>query len=208
MFELLDVKVDGILNIPQLTIPAGKITVITGPSGSGKSTFLRLLNNLDPADAGTILYKKESILNLEPLSLRRNVVMVPQAPVIFDGTVKDNLEIGLIFAEKELPSVAEMEKALKLFELDKPLNEEAEHLSGGEKQRLALARAVLLDPEVYLLDEPTSALDEETAESVMSSFCAYARKQAKTVIMVTHSKEIAELAAENEIEIKGGVVHG
>lgn len=208
MFKLVNVKRKGILDIRELTFPERKFTVITGPSGSGKSTLLRLLNNLDSPDAGMILFKNESINAINPLALRRSVVMVPQIPVVFDGTIEDNLQIGLVFSEKEPAPIDEMEKVMKMFELDKPLDEKAEHLSGGEKQRLALARAVLLDPEVFLLDEPTSALDEKTAESVMARFSKFVKEKSKTAVMITHSKEIVRLVAEHVIEVKAGVVNG
>ena len=201
MFELKNVRVDGILQIEQLTIPENQFTCILGPSGSGKTTLLRLLNDLSSPDEGGILFKNIPVSEIEPLQLRRTVVMVSQAPVIFDGSIEDNLQIGLSFSGKEEAEVPEMESMLKLFILDKNLSDEAEHLSGGEKQRLSWARAMLLDPEVFLLDEPTSALDEDTARSVLTRFQEYAKKNSKTVIMITHSKELAELVAENTIDM-------
>jgi putative ABC transport system ATP-binding protein len=201
LFELKNVTVNGILQIDQLTIPGNQFTCILGPSGSGKSTLLRLLNDLSSPDEGKIFYKNKPINEFDPLQLRRTVVMVSQAPVIFQGSIEDNLQIGLSFSGKEEASVKEMETMLELFMLDKKLGDEAENLSGGEKQRLSWARAMLLDPEVFLLDEPTSALDEETARTVLTRFFEYAKKRSKTVIMITHSKELAELTAENTIDM-------
>ncbi|MBT2643544.1 ABC transporter ATP-binding protein [Bacillus sp. ISL-41] len=201
MFELKNVQVDGIILIDELTIPSNQFTCIVGPSGSGKSTLLRLLNDLSNPDDGEILFKSKSISNLDPLQLRRTVVMVSQAPVIFDGSIEDNLQIGRSFSEKEPASAKEMEGMLQLFLLDKRLDEEADHLSGGEKQRLSWARAMLLNPEVFLLDEPTSALDEDTARTVLTRFYDYAKSNLKTVIMITHSKELAGLVAENTIDM-------
>lgn len=201
MFQLKNVKVDGILHIDELSIPANQITCIVGPSGSGKSTLLRLLNSLSSPDHGEILFKNKSISSMDPLQLRRSVVMVSQAPVIFDGTIEDNLQIGRTFSEKEPASEEDMNYLLELFSLGKLLDEEAEHLSGGEKQRLSWARAMLLDPEVFLLDEPTSALDEETARTVLLRFRDHVKEKSKTVIMITHSQELAELVAENTIDV-------
>lgn len=201
MFELKNVRVDGILQIEQLTIPENQFTCIIGPSGSGKSTLLRLLNDLSSPDEGKIFFKSKPVSDIDPLQLRRKVVMVSQAPVIFGGSIEDNLQIGLTFSEKEAADVPEMETMLKLFMLDKKLSDDAEQLSGGEKQRLSWARAMLLDPEVFLLDEPTSALDEETARTVLTRFYDYTKKNAKTVIMITHSKELAELVAELTIDM-------
>ncbi|RSD25166.1 ABC transporter ATP-binding protein [Mesobacillus subterraneus] len=201
MFELKNVRVNGIIHIDDLTIPANQFTCILGPSGSGKTTLLRLLNDLSSPDEGEISFKNERVADIDPLQLRRTVLMVPQAPVIFDGSIEDNLQIGLAFSRKEAAGVEEMESVLKLFMLDKKLNDEAENLSGGEKQRLSWARAMLLDPEVFLLDEPTSALDEETARTVLTRFSEYTKQPSKTVIMITHSKTLAELVAENTIEM-------
>ncbi|MBS8265814.1 ABC transporter ATP-binding protein [Mesobacillus boroniphilus] len=201
MFELKNVRVNGILQIEQLKIPENQFTCILGPSGSGKSTLLRLLNDLSSPDEGEIFFKNKLINEIEPLQLRRTVVMLSQAPVIFDGSIEDNLQIGLTFSEKKAAEVPEMESMLKLFMLDKKLSEDAEHLSGGEKQRLSWARTMLLDPEVFLLDEPTSALDEETARTVLTRFYEYSKQNAKTVIMITHSRELAELVSENTIDM-------
>lgn len=208
MFQLMNVKVDGILHIDELSIPANQITCIVGPSGSGKSTLLRLLNSLSSPDHGEILFKNKSISSMDPLQLRRSVVMVSQAPVIFDGTIEDNLQIGRTFSEKEPASEEDMNYLLELFSLGKLLDEEAEHLSGGEKQRLSWARAMLLDPEVFLLDEPTSALDEETARTVLLRFRDYVREKSKTVIMITHSQELADQVAENMIDMSRYSVGG
>jgi putative ABC transport system ATP-binding protein len=201
MFELQNVRVEGILQIKQLMIPENQFSCILGPSGSGKSTLLRLLNDLSSPDQGKILFKNKPVSEMDPLQLRRSVVMVSQEPVIFEGTIEDNLQIGLTFSEKGAAEVADMEYMLKLFLLDKKLNDNARHLSGGEKQRLSWARAMLMDPEVFLLDEPTSALDEDTAWTVLTRFSEYAKQKLKTVIMITHSKELAQLVSENTIDM-------
>jgi putative ABC transport system ATP-binding protein len=201
LFELKNIKVEGILRIDDLTIPSQTFTILLGPSGCGKSTLLRLLNVLSSPDEGSIFFNEKPIANLNPLEFRRSVMMVPQSPVIFDGSIENNLQIGRQFAEKEAASRSEMEKTLEMFLLGKQLHEEAAHLSGGEKQRLSWARAMLLDPEVFLLDEPTSALDENTAETVLKRFYEYAKTQRKTVIMVTHSTELVHLVGENTIDM-------
>ncbi len=208
MFELRNVKVAGIIQIDDLKIPDNKFTCILGPGGSGKSTLMRLLNDLSSPDESQILFKNKPISEIDPLQLRRTVVMVAQAPVIFDGSIEDNLQIGLDFSEKKAAAVNKMEAMLELFMLDKKLEEDAEHLSGGEKQHLSWARAMLLDPEVFLLDEPTSALDEETAKTVLKRFRDFAREHSKTVIMITHSKELAEIVAENTIDMSQYSIEG
>jgi putative ABC transport system ATP-binding protein len=201
MFTLQDVSYKDIIHIPELTIRKGRITCIIGESGSGKTTLLRMLNDMHSPDRGTIFYQDRPISSYSPVSLRREVVMLGQTPPIFEGNIKENLLIGLRFSEKPLAEDDELCNALQTVHLDKQLDDDAELLSGGEKQRLALARVLLMDPPVFLLDEPTSALDESTEHNVMKQFIQAAKEKKKTVIMITHSRTLAEEMADDTIEI-------
>lgn len=205
-FQLEQVKYKDILKIDKLQIPEAKITCIIGESGSGKTTLLRLLNNLISPDEGSIFYKGRNIEDIDPIQLRREVVMLPQNPTVFSGSVKDNLLIGLEFAEKDKVRDEVLSEILRSAQLDKPLSTIASTLSGGEKQRLALARIMLLEPEVILLDEPTSALDEGTEERVIESVVEFAKRKTGTLIMVVHSKSIAQRFADVVVTIQGGGV--
>lgn len=206
MFSLKQIKYKDILNIKNLDIKTHKITCIVGESGSGKSTLLKLLNNLISSDSGEIYYDDKPLRNINAINLRRNVVMLPQYPSVFSGSIKDNLLIGLKFSEKQPVSDDKLYEVLKLVYLDKELNKDAYSLSGGEKQRLALARIILLDPDVLLLDEPSSALDENTEYSLMNNLIKYIKENNKTLIMVTHSRKIANNFADEIIEIEKGTV--
>jgi len=205
-FQLEQVKYKDILKIDKLQIPEAKITCIIGESGSGKTTLLRLLNNLISPDEGSIFYKGRNIEDIDPIQLRREVVMLPQNPTVFSGSVKDNLLIGLEFAGKDEAGDEVLSEVLSMAQLDKALSAIASELSGGEKQRLALARIMLLEPEVILLDEPTSALDEGTEERVIESVVEFAKRKAGTLIMVVHSKSIAQRFADVAVTIQGGEV--
>lgn len=206
MFELTNVKYRTILNIEHLIIPTEKITCIVGESGSGKTTLLRLLNNLISCDEGIITFQEESVNEVNPTDLRRRVVMLPQSPVIFPGPVRDNLLTGLKFAEKPLVDEETLTKILKFVALDKRLDGHATELSGGEKQRLALARVLLMDPEVFLLDEPSSALDEGTEEMIIGKLVAHTKEHRKSLIMVTHSKKIARMYGEFIVTLHQGKI--
>ena len=151
--------------------------------------LLRLLNKLISCDSGDILYLDKLIDDINSIELRRKVVMLSQNPVIYPGTIKDNLLIGLEFAGKIGVSDEELESILKIVHLKKELSSNSETLSGGEKQRLALGRVILLNPDVFLLDEPFSALDEETEESMIKQLVEHTKKTNKTLIMVMHSKK-------------------
>jgi putative ABC transport system ATP-binding protein len=204
IFSLKNVKYMDILNIEKLDIFQNKITCIIGESGSGKTTLLRLLNNLVSCDSGDILFMGKNINDIDPIDLRRKVVMLPQIPAIFDGNIRENLLIGLKFSEKSMVGDQELRKVMQIVECQKELTDNADKLSGGERQRLALARIMLLDPDVMLLDEPSSALDDETANIVIKNMANYAKQNNKTLVMVTHSKEIAEIYGEVIVEIKKG----
>ncbi|MDH4423084.1 ABC transporter ATP-binding protein [Bacillus cereus] len=201
MFILKDITYRDILSIPYLQIQKEKITCIIGESGSGKSTLLRMLNDLQSPTSGTIEYNGKLISDYPPIQLRRDVVMLGQTPPIFDGTIKDNLLMGLRLSEKPFPDDDALRSALTTVSLEKKLEDNANSLSGGEKQRLAFARIVLMDPPVYLLDEPTSALDSDTERRVMKQFSTLAREKKKTVIFITHSQQLPEEIADDIIEI-------
>lgn len=206
IFKLEKVKYKDILDIDNLRIKENIVTCILGQSGSGKTTLLRLLNNLKSPDGGTVYYNDNDILDINPVNLRREVIMLSQNPVVFDGTIRENLNLALEFKEKERVSDDILNKYLEISNLNKSLDTNAKNLSGGEKQRLSLARVLLSDGEVYLLDEPSSSLDDETERFVIKSIVDFAKNNNKTVIMVTHSVKIAEEYAEDIIRINKGSV--
>ena len=202
MFQIKRLKYKQILSIEELEIEKNQVTCIIGQSGSGKTTLLKMLNHLLSPDEGEIYYKGRSVFEWDPIRLRREVVMLSQQPIVFAGNIRENLNIGRIFAEKKQCDDHYLIQALKLVKLEKKLEEDADSLSGGEKQRLSLARVFLMEPDVFLLDEPTSALDKGTEDEVMNSFLTEASKKGKTVVMVTHSVEMAETYADKIIQIQ------
>ncbi|MBO0997077.1 ATP-binding cassette domain-containing protein [Bacillus sp. SD075] len=202
MFRLENIRYKGILKIDDLKIPACMVTCLTGDSGAGKTSLLRLLNRMDDPDSGSIYYKDQLLDQFNPIELRRKVTMLSQSPFTLPGTIEENLQIGLELTEREKKDKAVLVKVLELVQLQKSLDEWTENLSGGENQRLALARLLLLKPEVYLLDEPTSALDEEAELTVMSRFLEEVKREKGTVIMITHSKQLADICAEKRIILK------
>jgi putative ABC transport system ATP-binding protein len=119
MFDFKNVSYKNILSIDKLHIPKYKITCIVGESGSGKTTLLRLLNRLISPDSGEILYNQKSLSEANPVDLRRQLVMLPQTPAIFEESVKDNLLIGLKFSEKPLASDDKLYEILNLVHLKK-----------------------------------------------------------------------------------------
>lgn len=201
MFHIENIVVQDVIQIDALQLDESVIS-IEGQSGSGKSTLLRLLNNLDDPTSGTIHYQGELLTDIEPMSLRKKIVMVPQNPVVFDGTIRENLLKGLEFSGAEAVSDDRLEDLLEALWLDKDLETSASELSGGEKQRMALGRVLLMDQaEVFLLDEPSSDLDDETGNHVIREFINHASEQQQQTIMVTHDKQVTEQFAEQKINM-------
>jgi putative ABC transport system ATP-binding protein len=159
LFEFRDVsmKIGGqhVLRHLSLLVPESGVTVILGPSGSGKTTLLRMCNRLSLPTSGSVLFRGENIARCDPLALRREVGMVFQRPTALPGSVRDNLTVADSGADG-----ARMTATLERVGLDDSfLGRTARELSGGELQRVCLARTLLACPSVLLLDEPTTALD-------------------------------------------------
>lgn len=201
MFQLKNIVVNDVIEIDSLTLD-DKVISIEGQSGSGKSTLLRLLNNLDDPSSGQIYFKEENITDINPNDLRKRVVMLPQSPIVFDGTIRDNLHIGLRLSEQILPDDTELENMLESVWLRKSLDTSASDLSGGEQQRMALARILLMKgAEVFLLDEPSSDLDDQTTNHVMQEFIKTAKAENQQIIMVTHDTGVSEKFADTIINM-------
>lgn len=203
MFEIKDLKFKQILDIPQLIIDQ-QVTCITGASGSGKTTLLRMLNRMNVPNAGSVFYNRVNIAKTDVVRLRRSVVMLGQTPILYSGNIRENLQIGLEFSQKPLASDEALLESLAHVELEKGLDESCGTLSGGEKQRLCLARVMLMNADTYLLDEPSSALDKETEHFIIHNLAAFAGEQQKQLIMVTHSELIAAAYHDSLIYLENG----
>ncbi|QKG85553.1 ATP-binding cassette domain-containing protein [Kroppenstedtia pulmonis] len=192
-----------ILSSVNATVEQGKIIMLTGPSGSGKSTLLRLLNRLENADQGEIIYKDKPVQYWDPVQLRREVQYVFQSPILFSGTVSDNLAYPLSLQGKKLQET-QMEQLLDRVGLTPAtLNQSVSSLSGGEKQRVHLARSLSLQPEMLLLDEVTASLDNENAiriEEEMRHFCL----NGGTVVWISHQQEQVKRIADEIWKLEKG----
>lgn len=204
MFKFIDVRYKGILDLPTLYIEKGKITTLVGASGSGKTTILKMLNKMISPTQGRILFNGVDLKEINSVAHRRRVTMLSQSPAMFEGSIRDNLIAGLRFQQREIPSDEVLYQVLEQVKLKKSLESSANTLSGGEKQRLALGRVLILNPDVYLLDEPSSALDDETEEIIIHMVTEHVRRENKTLVMATHSKAIAEKYSDTIIEISEG----
>lgn len=196
-----------------LDIPRGQFAAIMGPSGCGKSSLLHALGGLDRLTSGEVWLDGQPVHELDDAALtqlrRRQIGFVFQffnlLPTL---TVAENVQLpallaGLADAEAEERSHQLLDEVALSHRLDHQLHQ----LSGGEMQRAALARALMMNPPVLLADEPTGNLDSHTSEKVVELFCQLGREHNTTIVMVTHSREVAG-AAERLIEMRDGEVVG
>ncbi|XP_058068042.1 ABC transporter I family member 17-like [Magnolia sinica] len=199
---------DPILSGVCVDVPKGLVVGIIGPSGSGKSTLLRALNRLWEPDAGSVFLDGEDICGLDVLSLRRRVGMLFQLPVLFEGTVADNVQYGPHLQGKRLTDT-DVSKLLALADLDHSFAaKNSTELSVGQAQRVALARTLANEPEVLLLDEPTSALDPISTQNIEDVIMKLKMSpKPTTTIIVSHSiKQIQRIADVACLLINGQIV--
>ena len=192
-FENVSFSYDGkrnVLDKINFSIPSGSSLAIVGPTGAGKSTISRLIFRFYDATSGRILVNGKDIRDITQISLRRNIGIVPQDTVLFNDTISYNLKYGKIDAsEKEILDIAkkaQLDKIIKNFPegMKTIVGERGLKLSGGEKQRVAIARTLLKNPPILILDEATSALDTLTEREIKDSLKSLAKE--RTTIIIAH----------------------
>lgn len=202
-FDAVVVAVAGttLLDGVSASIPDRGVTVVAGPSGAGKTTLLRLCNRLEAPTAGRVSFRGDDIAQLDPMALRRRVGMVFQRPVLFPGTVCDNLRVAAPHDEEEHLRQALVRAALVPAFLDR----RADALSAGEAQRVALARTLVTEPEALLLDEPTSAVDA-AAGMALESVARDLAHDGVPVVWVTHDAAQLHRLADHVVILQHGRV--
>ena len=202
-----------ILHGIDLAVTEGEFISIVGESGSGKSTLMNMIGALDRPTEGTYLLNGQDISKMtdEQLSdirnqqigfVFQNFCLIPRMSAV------RNVEIPLMYAN--LPAKKRRERAMELLDLvgmSERANHKPNELSGGQNQRVAIARAMANDPEILLADEPTGALDSKTGHLVMDIFHRLHREQHKTIILITHSQELAQ-ETQRMITISDGMIIG
>jgi putative ABC transport system ATP-binding protein len=186
-----------------IQVSAGEILAVVGPSGAGKSSFLRLLNRLDEPTSGTVLLRSRNYRTFTPQELRRRIGMVMQTAYLFPGTVSANIAFGPRQRGEILapPLIAALLERVGLAGF---ADRHVSNLSGGEAQRVALARTLANEPEVLLLDEPTSALDEASVRGIEELILDVVRERRMTCVIVTHNRPQAMRLAERAMVMKAG----
>ncbi len=185
------------------TVGSGEVVAVVGPSGSGKSSLLRLLNRLDEPSSGTVFVEGVDYRQIAPQEVRRKLGMVTQRPYLFPGTVEQNLRFG----PRQRGQALSDENVAALLErvgLKDYAQRNVANLSGGEAQRVSVARTLANSPLVLLLDEPTSALDEASKLGVETLLQEIVRDHRLTCVMVTHDVAQAVRLAERALLMEAG----
>lgn len=183
-----------ILNVPDFSLEQGESISLMGPNGAGKSTLLFVMAALQDPTSGEISFFGKSRQEHSYLELQRRMAMVFQKPMLLDLSVFENVELGLKFRglnRKERST--KVNDWLEKMEVSRLARRRARSLSGGEAQRVAIAQALILDPEIVFLDEPFSNLDKEIREELMEQINRLLRQQHITTVMVTHHRREALL---------------
>lgn len=195
-----------------LSVNVGEIMAIVGPSGSGKSTLLNIMGLIIPLDSGKILIDGEddSGYSDNKLCLLRNSLfgyIFQEFALVEDESVYENIRIPLLYSKKYMRKEYKYRISFAAQQLDiqDKLFRKVEQLSGGEKQKVAIARAIVCDQPFILADEPTSSLDATNRELILDILIRLCKKEGKTVIIATHDKEIAE-RCDRVINLKDGKI--
>src|SRR6516162_3821105 len=183
----------------------GEILAVVGPSGAGKSSFLRLLNRLDEPTGGTVRLNGQDYRELPAQELRRRVGMVMQSAFLFPGTVATNVAFGPQQRGERLTS-EQMAALLERVGLPGYRERDVSHLSGGEAQRVSLARTLANAPVALLLDEPTSALDDASARAIEELILGIIQERRMTCVIVTHNRSQAVRIATRVMVMERGAM--
>ena len=196
-----------VLDKTSIEIGTGEIVCLLGPSGSGKSSLLRCINRLTEPPAGTVFVADKDVTMVDVLALRRHVGMVFQQVSLFPGTVAENVAYGMALQKRPL-SPTDITHLLALADLPASFAEkDSQNLSGGQAQRVAIARVLATEPTVLLLDEPTSALDPAATRRIEEMMLKLRQTLGLTILWVTHNPEQARRIADRiYLLVQGRVV--
>jgi putative ABC transport system ATP-binding protein len=186
-----------------IQLEAGEVLAVVGPSGAGKSSFLRLLNRLDEPTSGTVFLDGKDYKAIPPRELRRRVGMVMQMAYLFSGTVAANIAFGPRQRSETL-NAEQIAALLERVGLPGYQHRDVSNLSGGEAQRVSVARTLANAPEAILLDEPTSALDEASARGVEDLVLSIVRERHMACVIVTHNMDQAGRIADRTMIMQAG----
>jgi len=209
LVEIRDLKVSrggrGVLAVSELDLRKGEVIALVGPNGAGKTTLMLVLARLLNPERGRILFDGRPLAEWEGLEYRRKIAFVFQTPLLLDMTVAENIALGLKFRGMDADRVrARVKPWLGQLGIEPLANRRASELSGGEAQRVSLARAFVLNPELLLLDEPFSSLDPPARATLLDDLSALLATEHRTVMIVTHNLKEAAKFCDRVAVIVGG----
>jgi tungstate transport system ATP-binding protein len=195
-----------VLDIPRLSIEQREVISLIGPNGAGKSTLLQVMACLEKITAGKIFFQGQQVQpGRGAMAARRQMAMVFQEPLLVSGTVYDNVALGLKFRKASSQEIKDrVPEWLERFGIGHLARRSAKRLSGGEAQRVSLARAFILEPEVLFLDEPFTFLDAPTKVSLMEQLEKVIRATKVTTLFITHDASEIPLYTDRVIVMDGG----
>lgn len=201
LYEIQNLKYLNILNIKALNISKGEISIIYGPSGSGKTTLVNILKGQHYNYDGDVKFNGELMKNKNILNFKHEIGVLCQNSLLLGKTVKEEFDIVSKLLNINICN-EEINKMLQIVDLDVDLNLSTQNMSGGQKQRLYLARTLSTNKVVYILDEPTSALDAKTVKKVMNNLHDYVQETKKTIILISHDLNIINDLKFNKIDME------
>ncbi|WP_382397894.1 ABC transporter ATP-binding protein [Lentibacillus salinarum] len=208
-FEKVDYSVEGIHILQQITgeVAAGNITTVVGPSGAGKTTLFKLCNGLQSPNSGSIYIQNHHIDSYDPIDLRRKVGIALQNATMINGTIWTNLELPLKLQSKEL-SEDRASELLNLVGLEEAaFQKKTKDLSGGQQQKLSIARTLVNQPDILLLDEITSSLDSVSRQDIEELIANINQEYGTTILWITHNLQQAlDIGDDTWVMMDGEVV--
>ena len=209
-YRMGDIDVPALKGV-SLTVNEGEFVAVLGPSGSGKSTLFHVVGGLTPPTAGTVRIAGTSLSDMsesDRTELRKRMVgfVFQKFNLLPTLTAGENITIARDIAQNHEPLSKDFKDIVRLLGIEGRLDHKPNALSGGEQQRIAIARAIVNHPRILLADEPTGNLDSKNSQAVLETLKKLNRETGQTILMITHNPEAAHFCSERHIEMRDGLI--